>query len=120
MEDGLRFALHRLLDLKQIQFEYLKNPYYPAFKNDKIGEFCQQEPSTIREQIKKLIESLIQQEDSEINTKLYYEKVGKSFEHIYSKWYSHEVLISQAQKEGSRPKVLDSVVCDRHHGYFGY
>ena len=28
MEDGLRFALHRLLDLKQIQYEYLKNPYY--------------------------------------------------------------------------------------------
>ena len=28
MEEGLRFALHRLLDLKQMEYEYLKNPFY--------------------------------------------------------------------------------------------
>jgi hypothetical protein len=27
-EEGLRFALHRLLELKTLQFEYLNNPYY--------------------------------------------------------------------------------------------
>ena len=34
-EPGLRFAIHRLLDLKQLQLHYLHNPWYtkhPAFE----------------------------------------------------------------------------------------
>ena len=86
MEEGLRFAEHRLLDLKQMQYEYLKNPYYKPFQNGGLQEFCDEDPKSIRSQIHSLIESLLKQEQSEINTKLYYEKVGKSFDHIYNQW----------------------------------
>jgi hypothetical protein len=33
-EEGLRFALHSQLDLKFLQFEYLKNPFYSISEID--------------------------------------------------------------------------------------
>lgn len=120
MEDGLRFALHRLLDLKQMQYEYLKNPYYQPFSNAKLQEFCNEDPKSIQQHILKLIESLLQQEQSEINTKLYYEKVGKSFDHVYNQWENLDSKVEVIQADAIKPEYLSSEVCDRHHGHFGY
>ena len=39
-EEGLRFAIHRLLELKLLQFEYLYNPFYTLeeLKDDALNE----------------------------------------------------------------------------------
>ena len=83
-EEGLRFALHSQLELKQMQYEYLKNPMYAQSENMSVEhkDFVSEDKQSIVETIHKLIESLIQQEQSEINVRLYYEKVKSSFELI--------------------------------------
>ena len=69
-EPGLKFALHRLLELKILEFQYIKNPLYlwtSSIANDH------------QVVVEKLIADLIALEQSEINTKLYYEKVRADF-----------------------------------------
>lgn len=64
IEVGLIFAENRLLDLKQIQLEYLNNPLYISSGNcdsEKILEACDD-----------IVKSLLLHELSEINSKLYY------------------------------------------------
>lgn len=68
-EEGLGFAIHRLLELKQIQFNYLKNPFY------EIGislPFALESIEDIDKQINVHIDQLLKLEQSEINTKLFY------------------------------------------------
>ena len=52
-EKGLRFAMHRLMELKTIEYEYLKNPYYTE---DSEGK------ESIKEEIETLLQQLIEQE----------------------------------------------------------
>ena len=68
-ESGLKFALHRLLELKMLEFEYLKNPFY-LFESSVVDNL---------DLIESLISDLIALEQSEINTKLYYQKVRENF-----------------------------------------
>ena len=72
-EPGLKFALHRLLELKMLEFEYLKNPFY-------LFESSIEDNKDLIEQY---IEDLIALEQSEINAKLYYKKVRENFEEKY-------------------------------------
>lgn len=76
-EEGLRFALHRLQELKTLQLEYIKNPYY-EFKESEIqslGEIATEDTDSIQNTIRDLSEKLLALEQSEINTRLYYEKL---------------------------------------------
>lgn len=76
-EDGLRFALHRLQELKTLQFEFMKNPFYLLSENEltNLGEAASEESESITKTVRELNEKLLALEQSEINTRLYYEKL---------------------------------------------
>jgi hypothetical protein len=75
-EPGLKFALHRLLELKMLQFHYLKNPLYLFSRTSSIA-------TDHKEVVETLVADLIALEQSEINTKLYYQKVLEDFSNTY-------------------------------------
>ena len=81
-EEGLRFAIHRLLELKMLQFEYLKNPYYTLseLKDSNLQDITNEEVDSINSTVNSLIQNLLDLEQSQINTKLYYQKELSSFE----------------------------------------
>ena len=62
MEEGLGFALHRLLDLKQMHYEYLNNPYYSTMTGTEVQDFCAEAPKSIHSDVQSLIDKLLQQE----------------------------------------------------------
>ena len=95
-EEGLTFAQHRLLELSTIKYEYLKNPFYDTasevqqFEDQDLRDWCSEDSKSIREANRKLIDQLLSQETSEINTRLYYEKVQQIFEERFASFEGTE------------------------------
>ena len=79
-EQGLQFATHRMLDLKQLLFNYTQNPCY----QDKVSfEGSQDE---LDSEIRELVEKLVQMEQSEINTRLFYESFIQKHKALLEDW----------------------------------
>lgn len=77
-ESGLRFAIHRLLDLKQLELKYLLNPWYPNNSELSVQD--------LDKDIRSLVEKLLLLEQSEINTKLYFRTLVEKHEQLLEGW----------------------------------
>ena len=77
-ESGLRYAIHRLLDLKQLELKYLLNPWYPTNSELSVQD--------LDKDIRSLVEKLLLLEQNEINTKLYFKNLVEKHEQLVAGW----------------------------------
>jgi len=65
------------MEIKTIEYEYLRNPFYGNGGDD---------VKSIKDTVDELLNQLIQLEKSEISSKMYYQKVLDSFNEVYQNW----------------------------------